>query len=154
MDHLVSKTVSILADGLVDSLTLTIGSSSVTLSTNRFVVHVGLPYDQIIETLPKEAPTQRGTAQSKMQRYSEIALKVNRSTQGFKYGPDANHLDDVNLAFTPTVTTLYTGFLPPETGGIAMRGGMVRGAKIYLINSNPLPMEILQIIGTMETYDK
>jgi len=154
LTHLEAKTVGILADGKTESLTRSVASGVVTLGSNYFVITVGLSYDQILFTLPKEAGTNRGTAQGKMQRYNEIAFKVNRSTQGFKYGPDSSNLDDVNLAFTPTVTTLYTGILPPQAGGISMRGGYARGAQIYIKNSNPLPIEILNIIGSLDTEEK
>ena len=154
LTHLNTETVGILADGVTESLTRTVTSGAVTLGSNYFVVSVGLSYDQKLFTLPKEAGTNRGTAQGKLQRYNEVAFKVNRSTQNFKYGPDADSLDDVNLSFTPTVTTLYTGVLPPQGGGIAMRGGYARGAKIYIKNSNPLPLEILSIIGSLDTEDK
>lgn len=154
LSHLEAKTVGILADGQEESLTRTVVSGVLTLGSNYWVINVGLSYDQIIFTLPKEAGSQRGTSQGKLQRFNEIAFKVNRSTQNFKYGPDASNLDDLNLAFTPTVTTLYTGVMPPQGGGIAMRGGYTRGAQIYIKNSHPLPIEILSIMGTLETYDK
>ena len=154
LGHLEAKTVGILADGIKESLTRTVASSAVTLGSNYWVIHVGLSYDQIIYTLPREAGAQRGTAQGKIQRFNEVSLKVNRSTQNFKYGPDSSNLDDVNMAFTPTVTTLYTGILPPQAGGIAMRGGYHRGAKLYIKNSDPLPMEILSIMGSLDTNEK
>ena len=154
LDHLDTETVGILADGLTESLTKTVASNSVTLGTNYFVIHVGLSYDQIVQTLPKEAGNERGTAQGKFQRFNEIYFKLNRSTQDFKYGPDASNLDNVNVAFTPSVTTLYTGILPPKGGGIGMRGGYVRGAQIYIKNSNPLPIELLSMVGTLDTQEK
>ena len=154
LDHLETETVGILADGQTESLTRTIASGAVTLGSNYFVIKVGLSYDQLLYTLPKEAAAERGTAQGKWQRFNEIFLKVNRSTQGFKYGVDASNLDDVNTAFTPSVTTLYTGVLPPQGGGIGMRGGYFRGAQIYIKNSNPLPIELLSIVGTLETQEK
>lgn len=154
LTHLEAKTVGILADGLEESLTRTVASGVVTLGSNYFVVHVGLSYDQILYTLPKEAGTNRGTAQGKKQRYNEISFKLNRSTQMFRYGPNASSLDLATLAFTPTVTSLYTGILPPQGGGIAMRGGYTRGAQIYIKNSSPLPMEILSIMGSLDTEEK
>lgn len=154
LSHLEAKTVGILADGQTESLTRTIASGAVTLGSNYFVIKVGLSYDQILYTLPKDAGTNRGTAQGKFQRYNEIFLKVNRSTQGFKYGPNASNLDDINMAFTPSVTSLYTGILPPQGGGIAMRGGYERGSQIYIKNSNPLPIELLGIMGTLDTNEK
>jgi len=154
LSHLAAKTVGILADGNTESLTRTVASNAVTLGSNYFVIHVGLSYDQILFTLPKEAGTNRGTAQGKWQRFNEIAFKVNRSTQNFKYGTDADNLDDVNLSITPTITTLYTGILPPQGGGIAMRGGYKRGAQVYIKNSNPLPIELLSIMGSLDTNEK
>ncbi len=154
LGHLSAKTVGVLADGLVESLTRTVASEAVTLGSNYFVVHVGLSYDQIIYTLPKEAAAQRGTAQGKLQRINEISFKVNRSTQDFQYGPDSSNLDYVNRAFTPTVTSLYTGVLPPQGGGITMRGGYARGAQVYIKNSNPLPIELLSIMGALDTQEK
>ena len=154
IDHLESETVGILADGLTESLTKTVASGAVSLDDDYFVVHVGLSYDQILQTLPKEAGTNRGTAQGKIQRINEVAFKVNRSTQNFKYGTDSSNLDDVNISFTPTVTTLYTGVLPPQGGGLTMRGGYPRGARVYIKNSNPLPIELLSIMSSLETYEK
>ena len=154
LGHLAAKTVGILADGQVESLTRTVASDAVTLGSNYWVISVGLSYDQILFTLPPEAGTVRGTAQGKLQRFNEIALRVKRSTQNFKYGTDASNLDDINLAFTPTVTSLYTGVLPPQGGGITMRGGYKRGAQLYIKNANPLPLEVLSIAGALETYEK
>lgn len=154
LSHLDAKTLSILADGLTESTTRTVASGAVTLGSNYFVIQAGLGYTQALQTLPKENGTERGTAQSKWQRYNEIAFRVNNSTQDFKYGQDADNLDDVQLAFTPTVTTLYTGILPPQGGGLTMRGGYHRGARIYVQHTKPLPLEILNIIGYLDTYDK
>ena len=153
IDHLESKTIGILADGLTESLTRTVASGAVTLGSNYFVISAGLSYDQIIFTLRKEIALKTGTVQAQWQRYNQIAFKVNRSTQNFKYGPDSSNLDDIQLAITPTVTTLYTGILPPQGGTIAMRGGYQRGAQVYIKNTQPLPIEILNIIGNLESYE-
>lgn len=154
LDHLEAKTVGILADGLTESLTRTVASGKVTLGSDYFVVSVGLSYDKIFLTVKKEIQEPRGTMQGKWQRFSNVAFKVNRSTQDFKYGPDSSNLDNIVLAITPTVTTLYTGILPPQAGGIAMRGGFFRGAQVYVKNSNPLPLEVLSIMGELDTYDR
>lgn len=153
LSHLEAKTVGILADGVTESLTRTIASGAVTLGSNYFVISVGLSYDQILMTLPKEFPTQKGTVQGKWQRFNNLGFKVNRSTQNFKYGPDSSNLDNINKSFTPSSTSLYTGVLPPQGGGIAMRGGYQRGATIYLRNSEPLPLEVLSIMGSLETTE-
>jgi hypothetical protein len=154
LDHIEDKTVGILADGQVESLTKSVSSNSITLDSDAFVVNIGLSYDQIIKTLPKEAGNARGSARGKFQRYNEVIFNVNRSTQDFQYGTGADSLDNVIQAFTPTVTTLYTGVIPSGEGGLAMRGGHNRDASIYIKNSNPLPIELLNIMGTLDSYEK
>ncbi len=153
LDHLEAKTLGILADGLTESLTRTVASGAVTLGSNYFVISAGLSYNQLFRTLKKEFQVQTGTIQTQWQRFDKIAFKVNRSTQNFKYGPDSSNLDDIQLAVTPTVTSLYTGILPPQGGTIAMRGGYQRGAQVYIKNTQPLPIEILNIVGNLESYE-
>lgn len=153
MDHLEAKTVGILADGITESLTRTVASGVVTLGSNYWIISLGLSYDQNLFTLPKELVTREGSAQGKWQRYSDIKFRVNRSTQNFKYGTDASNLDQINLAVTPTVTSLFSGIIPPQGGLVSMRGGNKRGAQVYVRNSEPLPLEILNIMGALETYE-
>jgi hypothetical protein len=62
-------------------------------------------------------------------------------------------VEDIILVFPPKITTLYTGIIP-TIGTLAMRGGYFRGAKIYIKNSNPLPLEILSIMGALDTNEK
>lgn len=150
ISHLEAKTVGILADGITESLTRTVASGTITLGSDYFVVSAGLSYDQILYTLPKEAGSQRGTSQGKKQKFNELSIKVNRSTQNFYYGPDSSNLDLVSASITPSVNTLYTGVITP----LAFRGGYYVGAQIYIKNPNPLPMEILSIIGALDTNDK
>ena len=149
-DHLEAKTVGILADGAKESLTRTVASGSVTLGSDYFVVHVGLSYNQIIFTLTKEAGSQRGTAQGKLQRINELAFRLNRSYCGFQYGPNSDNLDtltSVDSTLTQSLTTDIIGNLP-------FRGGYPRGEQIYIKNADPLPIEILSIIATLDTQEK
>lgn len=150
VDHLEAKTVGILADGVKESLTRTVASGTITMGSNYFVVHVGLSYNQIIYTLPREAATQRGTAQGKLQRINELAFKVNRSYLGFQYGTDVSNLDSlmsVDSTLTNSLTTTVIGNLP-------FRGGYQRGSQIYIKNADPLPIELLSIMATLDTEEK
>lgn len=150
IDHLEAKTIGILADGVTESLTRTVASGSVTVGSDYFVINAGLSYDQILYTLPKEAGAQRGTAQGKLQRINEIALKVNRSYVGFQYGTDSGNLDtltSVDGTLTQSLTTTIIGNIP-------FRGGYQRGTQIYIKNSKPLPVELLNIIACIDTQEK
>lgn len=150
LSHLEAKTVGVLADGTTESLTRTVASGVVTLGSNYFVVHVGLSYNQIIKTLPKEAGAQRGTAQGKLQRINEVAFKVNRSYMGFQYGLDADNLDTLTSVDSTLTQSLSTGTF----GNYPFRGGYQRGTPIYIKSSNPLPIELLNIIATIDTQEK
>jgi hypothetical protein len=150
LDHLESKTVGILADGTVESLTRTVASGVIALGSNYFVVTAGLSYNQVIKTLPKEAGSPIGTAQGKLQRINELAFKLNRSYLGFYYGLDANNLDlltTVDSTLTQSLTTTVIGNVP-------FRGGYQRGSQVYIKNTNPLPIELLSLITKLETFDK
>ena len=107
-------------------------------------------YDQIIKTLPREVGSQRGTAQGKLQRISEIAFKLNRSYMGFYYGFDEDNVDLLTSVDTTLTQSLSTGTF----GNFPFRGGYQRGTPIYIKNSNPLPMEILSVVAAIDTQDK
>ena len=150
LTHLEAKTVGILADGATESLTRTVVSGLVSLGSNYWVVHVGLSYNQIIKTLPREAGAQRGTAQGKLQRISEVAFKLNRSYMGFQYGLDADNLDTLTSVDSTLTQSLSTGTF----GNFPFRGGYQRGTPIYIKNANPLPIEVLSIIAAIDTQEK
>lgn len=154
LSHLESEDVEVLADGGTDKPTKTVSSGTITLSTDYFVVRIGLRYDQIIKTVPREAGSQRGTSQGKKQRINEVGFKVNRSHTGFKVGRDLSHLDRVDHRdpSTPmgTPEPLFTGVIP----NISFAGDHEYGAQMYLVNEDPLPVELLSIIMALDTEDK
>jgi hypothetical protein len=165
LDHLEAEEVNVLADGGTDYPVKTVSNGSITLAHDYFVVRVGLAYDQILKTLPKEVGNQRGTAQGRKQRINELAFKVNRSHKGFKVGGNATELDVVSYIESTTTEILYTGTIPntefildrisfrdpstslgtPEllyTGiipNITFRGDYESGSQVYIINEDPLP---------------
>ncbi len=180
LSHLEGKTVAVLADGGTDKPDKVVSSGTITLAHDYFVISVGLPYDQKIKTLPMEAGSARGTAQGKIQRINEIAFKVNRSHKGFKVGGTEDETDIVSYIESTTEEVLYTGTIPnpdficerisfrdpatpmgtPEllyTGiipNISFRDNYQRGSQITIINEDPLPVELLSIMSTLETFDK
>jgi hypothetical protein len=180
LTHLETCGVTVLADGGTDKPDKVVTAGTITLAHDYFVVNVGLSYDQIIYTLPFEAGSERGTSQGKLQRINEIALKVNRSHKGFYVGGTETELDVVSYIEATTEEILYTGTIPnpdfvlkrvsfrdpatpmgtPEllfTGtipNISFRDNYRYGSQVYIKNSDPLPLEILNIIATLTTYDK
>ena len=146
LDHLEAETVSALGDGVEDTATKVVSGGAITLASDHFYVIAGLPYVQRIRTLIQEAGGQRGTAQGKIQRINEIALKVNRSYVGFQYGPSEDSLDYL-VAATPS---LYSGVL----SNIYFHGDYEVGARVVIKNAAPLPIELLSLITTLKTQEK
>lgn len=154
LDHLEGKTVKVLADGGMDRPDKVVSTGSISLAYDYFVVSVGLPYTQKLYTLPVEAGSQKGTAQGKIQKINQVGFKVNRSYKGFKTGGNAtlaekiNFRDPATLMGTPEL--LYTGIIP----NINFNDDYRYGAQVMVINEDPLPIEILSIMSSVDTQDK
>lgn len=154
-NHLEAKTLNILADGGTEKPNPTVSNGSITLSYDYFVIIGGLPYTQIIKTLPQEAGSQRGTSQGKIQRINEVAFKVNRSHTGFYIsGSDEDHLERIRFRDPTTLMgspeVFYTGVMP----NISFNNDYTYGSQILLHNTNPMPIELLNIICSIDTNDK
>lgn len=180
LDHLEASTVTVLADGGTDKPNKVVSNGTITLEYDYFVVSGGLPYTQKIKTLPQEKGSGRGTAQGKIQRINQVGFKVNRSHKGFYVGGSASELDVVSYVEQVTPEILYTGTIdntsftlnrisfrdPATTLGtpellytgtipnIPFRDDYRYGSQVLIQNSDPLPIELLSIITTIDTNDK
>jgi len=155
LDHLKAETVVVLADGGLDKPDKVVTTNgTITLAYDYFIVNVGLPYDQTIYTLPIEGGSQRGTAQGKIQKINQVALKVNRSHKGFYIGGNTDLLERVNFrdpsTYMGTPELLYTGIM----SNINFRDDYRYGSQVMIVNRDPVPMEILNIISTLTTEEK
>ncbi|QIU92149.1 hypothetical protein [Yokenella regensburgei] len=92
LSHLEGKTVSILTDGATHPDRI-VQSGSVSLDWTTSIAHVGLGFISELVTLPIEAGGTAGTAQSKIKRVSEMAIRF-VNTLGGKSGVEGgNYLD-------------------------------------------------------------
>lgn len=154
MSHLNLKTVKVLADGGLDKPDKTVTGGTVTLAYNYFIVQCGLPYDQIVYTLPFEAGSQRGTAQGKIQRINQVMFKVNRTYRGFKVGGTSalaervEFRDPTTEMGTPELLT--TGIIP----NVNFKDDYRYGSQIYILNDEPFPVEFLSVMAMLDTQDK
>lgn len=180
LSHLETKSVVVLADGGTDKPNKTVTSGAITLGNDAFVVVVGLPYTQKLKTMAQEAGSDRGTSQGKIQRINEVAFKVNRSHKGFYVGGTEDEYDVISYIESTSTEVIYTGTIPnsnfvlervsfrdpltpmgtPEvlfTGiipNVTFRDGYQYGSQITLQNQDPLPLELLSIITSVDTEDK
>jgi len=154
LDHLEGLEVVVLADGGLDKPNKTVSGGAISLEYNYFKVHAGLPYTQKIQTLPIEAGSQRGTSQCKIQKINELGFKVNNSHTGFYVGGTESTLDRVQFRNSATEMgtpeALYTGVIPK----IPFGDGYRYGAQVWIQNPDPLPVELLSVVYTVDTNDK
>jgi len=154
LEHLEGKTVKVLGDGGLDKPDKTVSVGSISLAYDYFVVSVGLPYTQKLKTLPVEAGSQRGTSQGKIQKINQVSFKVNRSYKGFKTGGTEDLAEKIEFRDPSTLMgtpeLLYTGIIP----NINFNDDYRYGAQVMIVNPDPLPVELLSIMSSVDTQDK
>lgn len=149
LDHLEGETVAILADGAVHPPRVVAGGA-VALVQPAILVHVGLPYASRLQTLRLEAGASDGTAQGKVARIHEVAVRFWR-TLGGKVGFD----DDVEtIAWRSSADAMNA---PPRlfTGDkrIKFNRGYTKSPRITAVQDQPLPMTVLCILPRLVTFD-
>jgi hypothetical protein len=152
LDHLESETVSILADGAVQTQR-TVSSGMITLERDAFEISVGLPYTATLKTLSVEAGSEGGTAQGKKKRLYQLGLRVYK-TLGIKAGGSVDKLFNVTLRDPQTLMGLPEALVSDTIPNIRFTGGWVYEGTVVIVQENPLPMHILDIMPLMQTSDR
>lgn len=142
IEHLEGETVAILADGHVHPRRVVTGGA-VFLEHQASVVHIGLPIEADIETLNIELETPEGTVQGKKKRISSVVLRLENSRGGW-VGPDSSRLAEMK----PNHPPLWGDPKGLLTGDekIIMRSGWDTGGRVWIRQSDPLPLTVLAVI--------
>jgi len=151
LGHLAGRTVQILADGAVLPEQTVGPDGTITLPCPAAKVHVGLAYRAVLRPMRLESSGQRGSAQTRIKRITEVGLRLYRSLGG-KVGPDLDHLEPLLYR---TSADAMDG--PPAlfTGDKCVRfpqGWGTEGA-LSLVQDQPLPMTVLLIAPSMALND-
>jgi hypothetical protein len=153
LDHLEGETVSVQTDGSIPSTeTYTVSAGGITLSQAAAVVHAGLPYTGTLRLLKLSDGSAIGTGQTKNRRIYLAALRVYRSL-GIRIGRDSSNLDTViahafdSDNFPPDLVTGDREKLPGKLG-------WGKEDEIVIIQSKPLPLNLLAVILRSEVQDK
>lgn len=144
LNWLEGKTVSILADGAVHPQRV-VTSGTVTLDQASSIVHVGLPYNSDLETLPLAIQIE-GFGQGRVKNVNHAWLRVFKSS-GIFVGPDAD-----NLVEAKQRTTEPYGSPPREKSEevkLMLTPKWQDGAQVFVRQSDPLPLTIVGL--TLET---
>jgi len=140
LSHLEGKTVSILADGAVMPQVVVTGGVAV-LERASVVVHVGLPYQSDLQTLPV-ALNIDAFAQGRVKNVNQAWIRVFQSS-GVFVGPDANKLTEVKQRTTEPYGSPPA--LKSDEVSVAMTPTWAQSGQIYIRQSDPLPLTIVGI---------
>jgi hypothetical protein len=142
LDHLEGETVAIFADGGAQPEGV-VASGSITLATKFSVVHVGLPYTSIIQGLPLTDGSQTGSGSGKNRRIYKALVRFYR-TLGADFGNETTQYPllflDNSLPLNQA-SPLFTGIKE-----IDYPSGWDRLGEFYIIQTQPLPINILSVV--------
>lgn len=139
------ETVAILADGNALPQQKVEGGK-VTLSEKHgySVVHVGLPIDAVIKTLPIEFQMQDGSSISRKKRIGNLSVLF-KNTRGGLYGLSEEKLDEIKWRDTEAYgqpTKLFTG----KKKIVLPAAGWDETQQLIIKQDAPLPMTVLAIV--------
>jgi len=146
LNQLEQSSVVALGDGVPVPSSYVVSNGTITLPSDYYVLTAGLQCVQTLMTLPKEEGAERGTAQGKKQRINNIGFKLNNSYTGFYVSGTTGTLQQVVISNS----TLYSGVIPNITFSDDYR----YGSQVLIVNTAPLPVEILSIMADLETFEK
>lgn len=148
LDHLEGESVQILVgDAVYPNQTVSNGQISVTLpsTSGQHLVEVGLGYTSKLVTMKIEAGANAGTAQNRPKRFNEIAVRLHE-TVGVTINGD-------QIPFRSSSTPVGQN-IPEFTGDKKVTNlGWDTDGQVTIEQTQPLPMTVLGITGTLVTSD-
>jgi len=146
LDHLNGQTVSVLANGFVQTQKV-VANGSIALDAGASRVQAGLPYISDLETLNMEMPQQDGTVQGRKVKISEVTLRVEKTTGALiMQGEQTANFKPIRAPQTPLKASLAQPLFTGELPRIQLGGNYDYGARIWIRQSDPLPLTILSIM--------
>jgi hypothetical protein len=148
--HLEGETLSILANGATHA-EKSVSGGAVSLDFSATTGAVGFGYTSAMQTLRIESGSADGTSQGKPKRIHDITLRFHE-TVGAEVGSDS--VDADRIFFRDSSMNMDEA-VPLFTGDkeIEFAGGFVEGDRIYVRQSQPLPMTVLALYPRMNTFD-
>ena len=151
LSHLEGEEVAVLADGSAHPR-VTVESGSITLQREASVVHVGLPYESLLQTMRIEAGAEDGTAQGKTKRITKAVFRF-LSTVGAKAGDSVDNLDEIQFR---RPSDPMDQAIQPFTGDklVEWPGSYDFDGYLIVKQDQPLPMTVLAIMPQVLTQDR
>ncbi len=138
LSHLEGKTVSILAEGGVMAPKVVTGGV-IALDAPAYLVHVGLPYNCNLQTMPL-ALNMEGFGQGRKKAVNAAFLRVYRSG-AMKVGPDQTRLTEAKFRTTEPYGS--PPLLKTEEVEVLVTPSWQDSGQVYVRQSNPLPLTLV-----------
>jgi len=138
LSHLEGKEVTILAEGGVMARR-TVTGGSITLDSPSYLVHVGLPYQCDLQTMPM-ALNMEGFGQGRKKAVNAAFLRVYRSG-AMKVGPDVTRL--IEAKFRTTEPYGSPPALKTEEVEVLVTPSWQDSGQVYVRQDNPLPLTVV-----------
>jgi len=150
LGHLEGKTVQILADGSAHADKV-VSNGAITLDRSASTVHVGYSYDSKMQTLRLEGGADDGVSQGKIKRIHGVTVRF-LDTVGAEVGPDEDNLDRV---FFRDSSMNMDEAIPMFDGDkeVTFPSGYDNDARVFVRQTQPLPMTILAVMRRSNTFD-
>jgi hypothetical protein len=148
--HLEGETMSVLANGATHA-DKTVSGGGIGLDFSATSGAVGFGYTSEMQTLRLESGSSDGTSQGKPKRIHDITVRFHE-TVGAEVGTDSGNADRI---FFRDSSMNMDEAVPLFTGDkeIEFAGGFTDGDRIYVRQSQPLPMTVLALYPRMNTFD-
>jgi hypothetical protein len=139
LDHLIGRTVKVLADGVVPDGTFIVGAGgSLTIPTAATHIIVGLGIEADLETL--DLDVQGSELRDKRKRVANVTLLVEGSRRGFYVGPDEDRLSRTRAEQWESSDTI--------DGAIEARVATTwsESGRLFVRHTDPTPLTVIGII--------
>ena len=142
LHHLVGESVAIFADGSVIPQQVVEADGSITLAAGAARIHIGLPYQSDLKTLPMVLPKADGVGQGQLKSVAKIWLRVNQS-RGVFAGPDFSHLRE----YAQRLDEVYNAPTAMVSDEIELNidSKWARGGQVAIRQSDPSPITLLSL---------
>lgn len=150
LNHLEGETVSVIADG-APAANATVASGTISLAAQASIVHVGLPYKGIVQTLDLDFGGTTGSAQSKPRKITKVWTRF-LNTIGCRIGTDIYKTERMKFP-----KNQYNRGTPLFSGKVQKRldDGTTEYDKLLTYEQDlPLPCTILAIDLFGDTTDE
>ena len=148
--HVTGETISILANGATHPDEV-VASGAIELDYSATTAAVGYAYISNMQTMRIESGSVDGTSQGKSKRIHAITIRLHE-TVGIEVGNDSGELD--RIPFRDSSMLMDEG-IPLFTGDkdIEFSGGFSEDDRIYVRQSQVLPLTVLALFPRMNTFD-